>query len=259
MTTKKINEWSGGKPAGCISKRLDGYQILISIGPRADKRNITKWFSFSQYENEEKTYEVAKKWQYEESNNLGITKNMYRYVTNDNEKYIEVKLQRSELIMKCEIEHLPIIEKRIWYGWKGKDRYTYYGKCRPSQKRNYEAALFHNLAYPELKQVDHVNRDGLDNRKSNIREGNGRINANNKRLQKNNKSGIKGVYRENGKKPRWVAQWVDKNCKRCKKSFSINKFGEEEAKKLAIEHRIIQQNQTNEHIFIENVNNIVNI
>lgn len=52
--------------------------------------------------------------------------------------------------------------------------------------------------------VDHINGDRLDNRKSNLRIASTFINARNRRLNSNNKSGAKGVRRS--KQGRWVAE-----------------------------------------------------
>ena len=96
-----------------------------------------------------------------------------------------------------------------------------------------------------MKEIDHINRDGLDNRLCNIREGSNRINSNNKRIQKNNTSGVKGVYITGNN---WVAQWNDINGKRHKKSFSIGKNGNEEASRLACEYREKEYAKTLAHI-----------
>jgi hypothetical protein len=138
--------------------------------------------------------------------------------------YLEVQLQNN-LIMKCDVEHLSMVEERIWTANKSKHKKTYYVTSRESIKRNQEHCLFHKRAFPRFTEIDHINRDGLDNRSINIREGTNRINANNKSMQKNNTSGVKGVYYEGGAKPRWKAQWNDENSKKKSKSFSVSAHG----------------------------------
>lgn len=172
-------------------------------------------------------------------------KNKYRYVQDgESHRYVEVQLQR-DLVMKCEIEHLPIVKECHWYAFKGTGKTVYYAKRKAPTG---VTTLFHRIVYPELKEIDHINHDGLDNRQSNIREGSGRVNQINKRMQKNNQSGFKGVYRENGDKPRWVAQWVDTDGKRKKKSFGIKLHGEEKAKELATQYRDRRQKETETHL-----------
>ena len=58
---------------------------------------------------------------------------------------------------------------------------------------------------PEGYDIDHINRDKLDNRKVNLRICSRSENLHNQGLRRNNKSGHKGVYfRKDNKK--WVAQ-----------------------------------------------------
>lgn len=61
------------------------------------------------------------------------------------------------------------------------------------------------LNVPADKQVDHINRDKLDNRKSNLRIVTNQENHFNEGLSKNNSSGVKGVY-YNKDCDKWVCQ-----------------------------------------------------
>lgn len=137
--------------------------------------------------------------------------------------------------MRCELEHKSLVKSRIWTARKSKDKYVWYVGSRASKKLKLPHVQFHNVAYPEFEEVDHIDRDGLNNLRNNVREGKGRINANNKRIQKNNTSGHKGVFFEGGKKPRWRAQWHDENGKKRSKSFSCNRY--QNAKEMAINCR----------------------
>lgn len=63
--------------------------------------------------------------------------------------------------------------------------------------------------------------------------------ARNKRKNVNNKSGFTGVHKgyRDGKLDRYRAEWIDLEGKTKSKSFSINKYGKEEAFRLACEAR----------------------
>ena len=218
MSETYKSEWKNGKPMGCIyyyeGQAGDWFNFVFKYKGKP----VSKSFNVIHYNNKEEAKKAAKLYQKMISDNMGITKNQYRYVYDEHFKidYIEVKLQNG-IIMKCDENHLPIVEERIWTANKSKGKKTYYVKSRESKKRNQKYALFHRLAFPEYSQVDHINGDGLDNRNVNIREGKGRVNALNKsKLFKNNSSGFKGVFKENGPKARWCAQWTDIHGKRKK-------------------------------------------
>ena len=215
--------WYGGKPVGCISKHSNYCQVIFAknINPSS------QYFSYKDYPSKIQALATAEKWQKEISDKHGLTKNMYRIINWEGEEpYLEVLLQHN-ITMLCDLKHLSLVEDRIWTANKGKDKYTHYAKSRESKKRNQKYGLFHRISFPQYKECDHINRNGLDNRSVNIREGRARVNANNKRIQKNNKSGVKGVFYENGTKPRWRAQWNNVNGKKCSKSFGISKWGDD--------------------------------
>ena len=91
----------------------------------------------------------------------------------------------------------------------------------------------------ENKVIDHINRDPLDNRKNNLRIVNRSINSTNAKKRKENNNGIRGVYRRDARpgiaKASWVCEWSDN--KRHSKSFSVEKYGEDEAFRLACQLR----------------------
>ena len=108
-------------------------------------------------------------------------------------------------------------------------------KIRNDSKTVYAANSVHGFMHRiimDLKdasmQIDHINGDGRDNRKQNLRIV---TNYENSR----NKVNTSGVFFENGKNPRWRAFWRA-NGKQFSKSFSIKVYGDQ-AEKLAREYR----------------------
>ncbi len=110
----------------------------------------------------------------------------------DNGKYF--------LIDKIDFER---VSKLKWYIVKYKDRKTNY--VMSNKKISVHRFI---LSAPSNFQVDHINKNGLDNRRCNIRICTTSENAFNKNKYKNNTSGFKGVFRrvEKGKVGSWYAQ-----------------------------------------------------
>lgn len=74
--------------------------------------------------------------------------------------------------------------------------------CSQQKNRNtaYAVALLdrklvqiHRLLLPDSIMVDHISRDGIDNRRSNIRESNAVLNQRNRKKNSDNTSGVTGV------------------------------------------------------------------
>lgn len=80
-----------------------------------------------------------------------------------------------------------------------------------------KVVYLHRLILNSGGVIDHINRNRTDNRKSNLRLVNAQQNCINKSIQKNNKSGITGVFYCNERK-KWVAQ-LTYNGKKIMKRF----------------------------------------
>ncbi len=85
-------------------------------------------------------------------------------------------------------------------------RSTWLGNGKSKTERLHRIILSRMLGRTLVRgeQVDHINQQTLDNRRSNLRLATNAQNQQNQSLSKNNKSGYKGVYRN--PKGRWIAQ-----------------------------------------------------
>ena len=87
------------------------------------------------------------------------------------------------------------ISRHRWYA--NPQRNTHYARRTPTLNGKKISILMHRevmgLTVGDNQMIDHINRDGLDNRKSNLRFCDCVVNARNAWLQRNNTSGCKGV------------------------------------------------------------------
>lgn len=89
--------------------------------------------------------------------------------------------------------------------------------------------------------VDHIDRNSLNNSIENLRLVPQAVNCRNKGVPKNNTSGVVGVgWQVNNGRKYAIAGWVDpkKACPKRIKRFSVSKYGEIMAFKLACDYRL---------------------
>lgn len=99
--------------------------------------------------------------------------------------------------MKIDTDDLPFVSKHQWYI----DSFGY-----PATGKNERLhRLLLGSAVREGMVVDHINRDKLDNRRCNLRICTQKVNVRNASLQRNNKSGVTGVFFDK-RAGRWRAQ-----------------------------------------------------
>lgn len=100
-----------------------------------------------------------------------------------------------------------------------------------------------NGEIPKNCVVDHMDGDNYNNTLSNLRIVSERENNMNTKMYKNNTTGIVGVYLDSKKDRKGVARkyfkasWMELDGKQKTKAYSVESYGEQEAFRLACEHR----------------------
>jgi hypothetical protein len=140
-----------------------------------------------------------------------------------------VDLPGNKLLI-CNYEDLYLVETHTWYCADG------YATTKTSRSNTQQ--YFHNLAMQHIPSditVDHINRNCLDDCKSNLRLVDYRIQTINQGIKSTNTSGVTGVsYHKNPKA--WIATWQDIDGNQFRKWYSSKKYRNDIAKAMAIKH-----------------------
>ena len=131
------------------------------------------------------------------------------------------------------------LAKYSWGACYDADTNSYYVRrgARTSDGRNTTIGMHqHIMGFPSKKgmKVDHINHNPLDNRRCNLRVCSNSSNRANHRLQKNNSSGLNGVYWHKRDKA-WRAQLKYQN-----KQITLGNFPTREKASRAVDARLKQ-------------------
>ena len=192
-----------------------------------------------------KTKESAKDERITYKKNWGIQNNLVKnkyYINNNN---LNIYLGKSTWF-KADLSDLKFIDNHIWTVSRGK--YLKYAitllpiKERKNKNKK-EYIKYHQYLYKNNKNKNNnlsfINNNTLDNRKSNIQYISKNIFLPTKKIRKDNTSGHTCIFRGNYKEYEyWQVKGKNSYGKKIYKKFSINKYGENKAKELAINYKI---------------------
>lgn len=133
----------------------------------------------------------------------------------------EIKLTQGKVVL-VDDEDYEYLNQWKWYAHKqGK---TFYAKRITRENNHVTMIHMHRVIMncPPEKRIDHISRNGLDNRKCNLRLCNVAENGMNRPKQDNNSSGYKGVGWDKSRN-KWRAQ-----IKPNQKSIFIGRFSKKE-------------------------------
>lgn len=149
--------------------------------------------------------------------------------------YIKSKIYGVKGI-NIDAEDFTLVNQYHWSLTKSKKNNTFYVTTQKNNKRFSLHRLIMN--FPKDKCVDHINHNGLDNRKENLRICTNKENKYNRLKPKNNTSGYKGVCFHKGKKrnKHWVAILAINKQKKYGGYFDNAKEAAIAYNKLALKH-----------------------
>jgi hypothetical protein len=213
-------EWQAGDPPGCIHQ--------VKASPNAWKLQIRGrpliTFPFNDHGGtSEGAYAAAAAERYRIGQETETLKNRYRYIVDitTNKGWIEVELTQGK-VGRIDVGDLPrmINWEYSWYALLNNGIFYMATSYKPDgTKATY---FFHNLI-TGFDFVDHLDGDGLNDRRDNLVKSSYKLNAQNHAINSNNTTGVCGVQFDKSQR-RFRATWLE-NGKDKKASFKASAYG----------------------------------
>lgn len=215
--------WFGGRRGGTIIPKNKYVKAEITINGKRQNKS----FYFEDYNNPN---DNANKWLIKISIENGVMKNRIKECPIHSLCYMmKINGGGGAKICHFDKEDYVKIKKHTWYAKND----TNHSTCYVAAKINKKTVRLHRFLCPNFTMIDHDNRNGLDNRKENLLDTNSVLNSSNTKLYETNQSGLCGVYKD---RHYWRAFTIINGIRKTK-SFSIKRYGDKEAYKLAKEWR----------------------
>jgi hypothetical protein len=155
-----------------------------------------------------------------------------RFYWFENQYYIVELTQNKWMICSDNRETRQLLRNYCWYYHHSGYATTTSGRASKSYHQLY-------LNYAEELVTDHINHKRFDDRFDNLRIVTHQQNMRNTTTRKDCTSGKQGIQRRNMRgRECWIARIYDNERKRISKYFSIDEFGDEPAKQMAIQQRM---------------------
>lgn len=236
MPIKYSTRWQRGKLYGYISRKEAEFRVYFG----KKYSHPSKGFRFSKY-GETASLEKTQKYLIKMNQRFKMASNRWRWCDTSFSSF-EMKLTKGKTMIVDRVD-LDLAEKYHISADRDEDRWY----ARVSIDGKTKARLARLIMHPEEdKQVDHINGNTLDNRRNNLRVCSQTVNMNNRKLSKNSTTLLNGISKrlKNGSLDRYIAH-SNKNGQRSTKSYSVNKYGQAEALRLATEWRQSRDEENN--------------
>lgn len=215
-------KYQGG---GCHRKNAEWYSYISHVG---------KVFTYSKYGSKEAAEAAGEAYRRAECVRLGKYRNVVGFfTTTDGERRGICTLTRGKIHL-FEPSLLPFVEEHTWSGAESIKPVVREGQAEtiwyPRTMIKGKGVYFHQLAFPDVEIVDHVDHKGTHNFDSNLRFTTQSGNLHNMSIGSRNKTGILGVphYEHKGEMC-WFAQWQDDEGVPRLKKYRPSQFGEDGA------------------------------